>query len=383
MEALTFGLYCCFRKVVLCQGELPVRQKKVRFYRPRRYSTVCFKDWGCSSMVIDEQRALVLKRIVLAIVSFAILGSCGVLMANRRQHASSIAVIARTSAAPIWEAAHAGAQDAATLHRISVYWNAPPSEDDVQEQAELIDRVVGEHFAGLIVAPDQPMALITSIQHAVAHGVRTVVIMSPLPLPLVENLAYIVNDDEKAGWIAAKRVNEVLHGKGSVAVLGVNPESLSDLRILHSFEAAIDRDFPGIIISDCRTGSHHMSEAQEIVDEALDTHPQLDAVFALSAVTTSSAFTSIAAHGLTKKVTLIGFEQSPALVNKVRTGAMDSLIVVDSYEMGRQAMELLVADRGHAMDPEIRRLPPKLLTRTNIDEPEMQHFVRLEWGVKP
>jgi hypothetical protein len=35
------------------------------------------------------------------------------------------------------------------------------------------------------------------------------------------------------------------------------------------------------------------------------------------------------------------------------------------------------------MPPEIRRLVPTLLTSENIDSQEMQHLVRLEWGVKP
>lgn len=385
MEALTYELYCCFRNRMHCQEVLSGnRNKKARrgqsLRAPLTRLRVCESRRNLKKSY--DRRALVLAKIFIAALLCAVLAICGIWLAGRGKHASSIAVIARTSAAPIWEAAHAGAQ-AAAQRGISTYWNAPSSEDDVQEQAELIERVIGQHYAGLIVAPDQPMALITSILRAVDRGVRTVVIMAPLPIPPMENLAYIVNDDEAAGRIAATRVNEALHGKGSVAVLGVDPESLSDLRILHSFEATIDQHFSGILIADCRTGSNHMSEAQEIVNEAIDTHPRLNAVFTLSAVTTSSAFSSIEAHRLSNKVKLIGFEQSPALIEHVRTGAMDSLIVVDTYAMGWQAMDLLVKDRGHVMAPEIRKLTPKLLTKQNIDAPEMQPFVRLEWGVTP
>ena len=300
-----------------------------------------------------------------------------------REHRPGVAMIARTTASSIWEAAHAGAQTAAAKHGMTMYWNAPQSEDDVQQQAALVDRIVEQRYRGLIVAPDQPLALTTSIQRAVSGGVKTVVIVSPLPIPPRKNLAYLVNDDEAAGRIAAVRVNQILQGKGSVAVLGIDPESLSELTILHSFEATMEQRFPGVTIADCRAGSHNQAEAQEIADEELNTHPELGALFTLSAVASYGAITSLQSRPPGRTIKLVGFEQSANLADKVRQGVMDSLIAENSYEMGRQAMELLAANREHSMAPENRRFAPTLLTADNIDLPEMQQLIRLEWGVKP
>ncbi len=311
------------------------------------------------------------------------LAVCAASLAACQDHHLEVAVIARTAASSIWEAAHAGALAAATEHGMTMYWNAPQSEDDIQQQAALIDRVVEQRYSGLIVAPDQPFALTTTIQRAVSRGVKTVVIVSSLPIPPRPDLAYVVNDDEAAGRMAADRIGHILHGKGSVAVLGVDTESLSELTILHSFEASLERRFPGVTIADCRTGSHNQSEAQEIADEELNAHPDLGALFTMSAVASYGALTSLQSRDRERRIKLVGFEQSPVLADKVRTGLMDSLIAEDSYEMGRQAMELLAANRGRSMPPAIRRLPPTLLTTENIDSPEMQHLVRLEWGVKP
>ena len=318
--------------------------------------------------------------LALGFVSIALLAGTGW---GCREHRPQVAMIARTAASSIWEAAHAGAQAAAAQHGMTMYWNAPQSEDDVQQQAALVDRIIDKGYGGLIVAPDQPRVLTTLVERGVARGVKTVAIVSPLPIPPRENLAYIVNDDEAAGRMAALRVNQILNGKGKVAVLGVDPESLSELTILHSFEATLEQSFPGVTIADCRTGSHNQSEAQEIVDEELNTHRDLAALFTLSAVATYGAISSLQSRTLGRTIKLVGFEQSPALADKVRSGVMDSLIAEDSYEMGRQAMELLAANREHSMPPETRRLTPILLTAENIDSPQMQHLVRLDWGVAP
>ena len=264
-----------------------------------------------------------------------------------------------------------------------MYWNAPTSEDDVQQQAALIDRVVDEGYTRLIVAPDQPLALTTSILRAVSRGVSTVLIASPLPFPPRQNLAYVVNDDAAAGRMAAIRIGQILHGKGKVVVLGIDPESLSELAVLHSFEATVEQALPGIIIADRRTGTHNQAEAQEIADEALTTQHDLSAIFTLSAVATYGAMISLQSRGLSKTIKLVGFQQSPELADEVRAGLVDSLIAEDSYEMGYRAMDLLAANLGSKVPATDFKFQPVLLTRENIDRPEMQHLIKLEWGVAP
>jgi len=45
-----------------------------------------------------------------------------------------IAVIPQTEGVAFWESAHTGAEQAASPAGISIYWNAPTREDDVEAQ---------------------------------------------------------------------------------------------------------------------------------------------------------------------------------------------------------------------------------------------------------
>ena len=294
-----------------------------------------------------------------------------------------VALIPRTTASANWEAAHSGAQDASGGRGVQMYWNAPTSEDDVRQQAALIDRVVEARYGSLIVAPDQPLALTAAIQRAVQIGMRTVVIASPLTLSPRPNLAYVLNDDVADGRIAARRMGEILHGRGKLAVLGVNPESLSELTVLHSFEATLEREFPEVSIVDRRTGTHVQWEAQEIAEDVVRTHPDLNALFTLSSVTTFGAIAALQARGLNGRVRLVGSEQSPEVAEQIRTGLIDSVVAEDRYEMGYRAMQMLSDHPEKPMPAQDIRLQPTLLTRENIDKPEMRRLVRLEWGVRP
>ena len=294
-----------------------------------------------------------------------------------------VAVVPRTTALTIWEAVHAGATFAADQHGIRTYWNAPTSEDDIQQQAALVERITADNYDGLILAPDQPLAMIAPVRRAIANGTRTVVIASPLPLPPSDGLAYIVNDDEATGRMAAERVGGILRGKGEVAVLGVNPQSLSELAILHAFETALEQSYPGIVIADRRPGTHSATEAQQIAASLLLNYPRVQAIFSLSAATSDGVEAALQRSNLASKVKLIGFEQSAELLSLIRAGAMDSIIAENTYEMGFRAMKLLAAPRATWSARQVVKLRPTLLTAENIDSPEAHKLVNLDWGERP
>jgi ribose transport system substrate-binding protein len=289
-----------------------------------------------------------------------------------------VAILPQTTAVTIWEAEHAGSQFAAEKWGIPIYWNAPTSEDDIQQQGALVERITDEGYPALILSPDQTLALMMPVQRALAHGVRIVVVASPLSLPPSKNLSYIVNDDVASGRIAAMRVGQILHGKGRVAVLGVTAESLSSLAILHSFETSLETSFPGVEIAERRFGTHNGTEAQRIADEVLSTDRKLDVIFTLSSASSDGAFAALQSRGLTARVKLVGFEQSAELANLVRLGVMDSLVAENTYEMGYRAMELLAHPPQEV--PQEIKLEPTLLTIDNVDSIQARTLINMDWS---
>ena len=135
-----------------------------------------------------------------------------------------IAVIPQTEGNSIWDPAQEGAENAANPAGISIYWNAPAREDDVEAQIALVDRVADGNYQGLVLAPDQALSLIAPVRRALARDIPTVIIGTPLPIPAGGNLMYILNDDVEGGRIAAQRVAGLLDGHGTVALLGIDPD---------------------------------------------------------------------------------------------------------------------------------------------------------------
>ena len=294
-----------------------------------------------------------------------------------RDHKPMVAVIPRTTALILWEAEHAGAETAAHREGLTVYWNAPTREDDVERQISLIQRVVAAGARGLVLAPDQALALMVPVRNVVARGIPTVVISSPLPIPPGGKLTYILNDEEATGRLAADRIGQILSGKGTVAVLGVDPDVSGIVERTHAFEASLGSLYPGIHIVEERAAGFNIAEAQDIAEDVLARNPHLDVFLALNSATTRGAYLALQHRGLLKKVKLVACEQE--LVPPLVTGEIDSIVVENTYEMGRLAVERVAMQMRGESGPPLVKLSPTLVTRENLNTPQVARMLSMDW----
>lgn len=61
------------------------------------------------------------------------------------------------------------------------------------------------------------------------------------------------------------------------------------------------------------------------------------------------------------------------------TGEIDSIIVENTYEMGYRAIQLIAAQRRGEKVPAEIKLSPKLVTRENLNTPEVQRMLTMNW----
>jgi ribose transport system substrate-binding protein len=85
-----------------------------------------------------------------------------------------------------------------------------------------------------------------------------------------------------------------------------------------------------------------------------------------------------AAGGNVRKVHLVGFDASDKLVQAVRSGDVDGLIVQRPFEMGYQAVKTMVQHlRGQAVPARIDT-GSTLVDKDNLDTPDIQALVHAD-----
>jgi ribose transport system substrate-binding protein len=293
-----------------------------------------------------------------------------------------IAVIPQTEGTAQWDPVHTGAETAAERDGVYIYWNAPTREDDVEAQIALVDRVVAEKYQGLVLAPDQALSLISPVRRALSRGIPTVIIGSPLPIPAGGNLFYILNDDVEGGQMAAKRVASLLHGHGTVAILGINPDVDSIMISTQAFEEFIAQHYPSIRVVEKRMGSFNVPHEQQVAEDTLRNHPKLDVIVSQTSTTTDGVLAALDALPQGSSTKVIGFDSVDSLGYSAsfdQRHALDCVIQQDTRSMGQRAVELIHAKLLGERVPAIIHLPPRLITRENINTPTIQDMLSTDF----
>jgi len=289
----------------------------------------------------------------------------------------TVAVIPQTEGVNFWDSVHVGAEIAAHESGASIYWNAPMREDDIEAQIALVESVVNRGFNGLVLAPDHPLALVTPVQRALAHGIPTAIIGSALSIAPSANLASVLNDDEKAGQMAAERAAALLHGRGTIAIIGINPDLSSTMIRARSLEQYLSRNAPGITIVDRRIGSYNVPREEQVLKETLNAHPHLDLIVALMWNSADGSIRALDSMKDRPSVKLIAFD-SYALPPFDHCPNLDSVIQEDIRGMARRAVEIVVAREQRRNTPSDVKLAPRLITRDNVGSPEIRQMFSTE-----
>jgi ribose transport system substrate-binding protein len=288
-----------------------------------------------------------------------------------------IAVIPRTCGTFLWEAEHTGAARTAPGYGLKIYWNGPMREDDLQGQIDILTQVLDRGMRGIIISPIAALPLRVPVQKAVKEGVPVVVVGTDLGLAPGKNLAYVLNDEDRGGQMAARRIGTRLNGHGTVAILGINRELTSTAERALSLERTLASEFPGVSVGFRSVARPTVSQEQQVAEKMLVDGGHIDGIIALTEASTRGAFYALTEFNRTTQTPLVGFDQN--LLAPIRTGEIDSVVIQNTDQMGRAAMQLINEElHGGARQARVI-VEPKLVTRQTIDSPEIQHILDLSW----
>jgi ribose transport system substrate-binding protein len=303
-----------------------------------------------------------------------------VAMSGCRRPMATIAVIPRTCGTWLWEAEHTGVERAASAYGLSVYWNAPMRDDDVQGQIEILTHALDRGAKGIIISPVEALPLRTPVYRALKTGTPVVVVGTDVGLAPGRKLAYVLNDERSSGQMAARRLGSILHGHGSIAILGINKQLTSTADRVRNLEITLAEEFPQIHVVYRSLALPTVSQEQQVAEKLLVEGAHVDAIAALTEASTRGAFYALTEFNRTRITSLIGFDQN--LLAPIRDSEIDSVIILNTYQMGRAAMRLMAEELSGGAAERYVIVQPQLVTRDTIDSDAVKETLDLNWFSK-
>jgi ribose transport system substrate-binding protein len=275
-----------------------------------------------------------------------------------------IGVVPKGASHIFWLTVKAGAQKAAAESGYTIEWNAPTLEVDASRQKDIVESMITRRLAGIALAPVDRKALAGTVDRGTAAGIPMAVFDSDVDTQ--NRLTYVATDNRAGGRLAAKRLAEVLGGKGKVAVIGFMPGSASTMEREEGFREEIAAKFPGIEIVVETYGMADRAKAMAVTENALTAHPDLAGIFADNESSSAGALQAIKSRQA-KQVKFVAFDANEQFVEDLRAGWIDALILQDPYQMGYESVKAITTKLNGGAPMPRRDLAATLVTLANID----------------
>lgn len=285
----------------------------------------------------------------------------------------TIAVIPKGATHEHWQRVKAGAEQAGKEFGVNIIWKAPQTENDRQQQIQLIEQFTADKVAAIVVAPLDEKGLVRPIRQAVAEKIPVVLIDSGLAGEVGKDfVAYVGTDNRHGGVMAGEALAKALAGKGKVVMLRYMEGSASTAERENGFLDAIKK-FPDIqMISDKQYSGATSDVAQTKAANMLDDLRMADGVYCPNESSTYGMLEALRKADLIKKVKFVGFDTSPPLLAAVRSGDLVAVVAQNPRRMGYLGVKAAVDSlNGAKVEPSIDT-GAILITKENVDSDEVK-----------
>lgn len=284
---------------------------------------------------------------------------------------TAIAVIPKGTQHEFWKAMHEGALEEAQRQGLAIRWKGPDPEGDRQAQIHLLQNFVQSGVAAIVLAPVDEQALQRPVQDAVRAGVPVVVVDSGLAGDA--HSAFIATDNREGGAMAARRLRDLMGGKGKVLMLRFAQGSASTTQREEGFLASIG---DGIEVVSSSQYAGDEQKARAAAAALLLSYPDIDGVFCPNESTTHGFLVALQQAGMAGKVRFVGFDSSEPLCKGLEQGHIDGLVLQDPRAMGRQGVAAAAAALRGAPVEALQRTQLAMATKDNLADPGIAALLR-------
>jgi len=315
--------------------------------------------------------------VVIALAAIAVVFvMIGLSRKGKSKAGRCIAVIPKATTHFFWQSVRAGAEKAGAEAGVEIFWNGPERESDREKQIQIVEDFIALKVSGIVLAPNDSEALVPSVEKIYDRNIPCVIIDSGIDTDKI--VSFAATDNYKGGEIAARRMGKILSGKGKIIVVKYMPGSASTTNRENGFIDTIKKEFPGIEIVDSKYGMDTRETALQATEDLLTRNANLDGLYACNASTSAGALSALGSQGRAGKIKMVGFDADQMLVDGLKAGVVDSLVVQNPYKMGYEGVKTVLAKLDGKDVPKRIDTGVELVTKERLAEPKIKDLLNLQ-----
>jgi ribose transport system substrate-binding protein len=208
------------------------------------------------------------------------------------------------------------------------------SQNDAAKELSNVEDVLGQNIKVLLLNPADSEASKASVRAADAKKVP--VITLDRGVNGVAVTSHIASDNVAGGKMAGDLIAQKLGGKGNVVELTGVPGTDAARDRSKGFQEAMAAA-PGLKLVDSQTANFDRTQGLNVMENILQAHPAIDAVFAANDEMALGAIKAI--QEAKRKIIVVGFDGTKDGVEAVKSGAMFATIAQQPTLIGSLGVE--------------------------------------------
>ena len=208
------------------------------------------------------------------------------------------------------------------------------AQDDTSKQSNDVDDLIQQGVDILLINPVDSSAITPAVEAANSAGIPVVTIDRSSEGGQV--LTLVASDNVEGGKMAAQYIEEISGENAKVAELeGIPGASATNERGKGFNEYAKDK----LDIVDKQTANFDRAKGLTVMENMLQSKPEIQAVFAQNDEMALGAIEAIQAAGKTGNIHVVGFDGTDDGLDAIEAGTLSATVAQQPEEMGKLAMQ--------------------------------------------
>ena len=297
---------------------------------------------------------------------------------------SRIAVVSKATDGEYWKLVRQGMEDAikdinkayefSSDEEISMTFEGPSDEQDIETQVNTLDAVISENPTVLCMSAGDIESCQAQLEAASENGIPVVVFDSNV---IDDELvtAFRATDNTYVGKLAAEKLADAIGDSGKVAIFSAQEKTESSQKRVEGFKEAL-ADYEGIsVISELYTDK--VNDMSAAMSDVLKRYPDLDGVFCTNE-DVADMYLELDKGESTP--VMVGVDATSAQQDAITDGQELGVVSQDPYDVGYQtiiaAVQAMSTDEAQADSVEKNvLLEPKWIDAANIDDPSNSNYL--------
>jgi ribose transport system substrate-binding protein len=280
-----------------------------------------------------------------------------------------IPVISKGFQHQFWQAVKQGSEKAATEFGVTITFEGPATEAEVDKQIEMLQAALDKKPSAICFAALDSQAATPLLERAKSENIPVIGFDSGVDSDIPVTTA--ATDNIAAAGEAAKRMATLIGDAGEVAVVAHDQTSRTGIDRVKGFTDEITANHPNITIVDTQYGGGDQLKSTDIAKTIIQAHPNLKGFFGANEGSAIGVLNGVTESNKAGQITVIGYDSGKAQIDAIKSGVMAGAITQDPIGIGYKCVESAVK----ALNGET--LPKNIDTgfhwydKTNVDAPEI------------